>query len=1067
SVGTSQQAALLETLKQNLSVAEEKLQKDPRYKELKSLREQITSQTKWLQKSEDVMWNFVSEVLVTLLCLKQGMIHLVAAFCPSKPNLRTPEAAPPLPPDTLSISQQKTVQSALQFVVTLGLCPYLSSGVGIPLKRRSAFGAMVEGAVSRDLPPSGTHRLYVSCSVLLDVAQHPSLGNLVLTLHLGDIIAGLCQLGYSPKMTKAKLIKPQTDRLSEEERASCKQLLRDVLDRVYQPIVIRELLILQGGPKQKKEGVRSELLVQAPAWLRRLCGQLLSERLMKPKGVHAVVRAILEGAGAGAVGGRDAEAVAADWRKCDAVARILASCPQQSLSVEDYYVQVCPQVLDFLHIQDKLTARQFQRVATTTLLSMVREHPKLSAKHLLQPLLVPLSSCLETTELVKEDQHPGTVFVEESSLTRCIEDVYKVYVVGNAPHPVLLQSLQTVLCIVFSLYCFTKQNVSHLRWFPCQEILLWFLQKSEASAAIEALKHFAGLKVLIPTIHPLCQFKAGDEGGAIVCIRKTISEHDEDEILYQKVSSDQWRVECLADLLSFLQESDLPGDFFIYCLKVLNTVAVEEGDDCSVPPSCDSLLDLEHYQMEQVVRQEERLLILQLVAVMCEKLTNTVFKNVTQVIEFITVTLQRACTCLEHNIEGTVEAQTLSMGMGLMAAILGGAVQLKSEDYAAMKKLLPLLEQISTQHPEPVIQELASDLRVTIATHRAVATETVSRAASRVLGKKGPEGEVNSPACSKCGENVTKTDDATHRLNVEATSTRLVPGAGVDTEKTGLYSDRQTPSTDRNDGQGSRRDMDEGHFQEILVAAVDPEVPTRAAALRTIAHLIEQKNLQAVHCQDKILSVFLENLEHEDSFVYLSAIQGLALLSDVYPERILPRLLEKYGESMQGQSPETRMKVGEVLMRATRALGDMAPYFRDPLVHAFLRGARDADVSLRASSLSNLGELCQRLCFALGPLLHEVVSCLTAIIKTDREAEVRRAAVHVVTLLLRGLSEKATQVLGDVLRDLYRLLKFVVQVDHDDVAVLHAQLALEELDEVMRRLLFPEQKLEKKIVVLP
>lgn len=33
----------------------------------------------------------------------------------------------------------------------------------------------------------------------------------------------------------------------------------------------------------------------APAWLRRLCGQLLSERLMQPNGVHAVVRAILEG----------------------------------------------------------------------------------------------------------------------------------------------------------------------------------------------------------------------------------------------------------------------------------------------------------------------------------------------------------------------------------------------------------------------------------------------------------------------------------------------------------------------------------------------------------------------------------------------------------------------------------------------------------------------------------------------------------------------------------------------------------------------------------------------------
>lgn len=59
------------------------------------------------------------------------------------------------------------------------------------------------------------------------------------------------------------------------------------------------------------------------------------------------------------------------------------------------------------------------------------------------------------------------------------------------------------------------------------------------------------------------------------------------------------------------------------------------------------------------------------------------------------------------------------------------------------------------------------------------------------------------------------------------------------------------------------------------------------------------------------------------------------------------------------------------------------------------------------------------------------------------------------------------QVLGDVLLELYRTLKWVVRSDSDEVAVLHAQLALEELDDVMRKFIFPQQKFEKKIVVLP
>lgn len=54
------------------------------------------------------------------------------------------------------------------------------------------------------------------------------------------------------------------------------------------------------------------------------------------------------------------------------------------------------QVLGLLHIQDKLTALQFQRVATTTLLTMAKEHPQLAEKYLLQPLLAPLLRCSET-----------------------------------------------------------------------------------------------------------------------------------------------------------------------------------------------------------------------------------------------------------------------------------------------------------------------------------------------------------------------------------------------------------------------------------------------------------------------------------------------------------------------------------------------------------------------------------------------------------------------------------------------------------------------------------------------
>ncbi|XP_010849265.1 PREDICTED: transport and Golgi organization protein 6 homolog isoform X3 [Bison bison bison] len=934
---------LLATLKSNLSALEHKFLKDPHWKILKLLRDEIANEAEWPQDSMDVTWRFTSQTLLLLLCLKETMLRLAADFNPGKPNPKTPETAPALSPDTLSVSQQKTVQSVLQFVVTLGVCPYLAPGVGVPLRFRTEFGAVVQDVVCLSAAPSATRRLYTSCSVLLSVAQHASLGSLVFCRHFGDIAAGLCQLGFCP--SKRSPLSPEEEVLTEEERALSKKALRDILDQVYQPLAVRELLILQGGPPQSCSEGKMQDRCRAPAWLRRLCGQLLSERLMRPSGVQAVVRGILEGAG----------------------------------------------------------------------------------------------------EILESDMVPGTILVTEEQLGRCIEDIYKVYVVGNEPLSVLVDSLLPVLGVLFSLYCFTKQSVSHLRSL-CQEILLWILGRLERKKAIASLKGFAGLDKSVPALHSLCHFRAATQGGIMITIKEAFC--DEDEALYQKVSSEQCRVEHLGGLLSHCQECGLAGDFFIFCLKELTHVAVEDETELKMKSfSNKSLLELEQHQTLLVEGQERKLLVLQLVALLCERMSEQIFTNITQVVDFVAATLQRACASLAHQAESTVESQTLSMSMGLVAVMLGGAVQLKSSDFAVLKQLLPLLEKVSSTYPDPVIQELAADLRITISTHGAFSTEAVSVAAQSTLNKKDPEGKREEQQQTS----YERYSDVSH--------------GHLEPQQSHVASQEvREPSTTAKQKSES---VTTEELQEALLSAYDPQIPTRAAALRTLSRWIEQREAKVLNMQEKLLKIFLENLEHEDTFVYLSAIQGVALLSDVYPEKILPGLLAQYDSSKDRHTPETRMKVGEILMRIVRALGDMVSKYREPLIHTFLRGARDPDSAHRASSLSNLGELCQRLDFMLGSVVHEVTACLIAVVKTDHEVQVRRAAIHVIVLLLRGLSQKATEVLRDVLKDLYHLLKHVVCLEPDDVARLHAQLALEELDGIMRNFLFPPQKLEKKITVLP
>ncbi|XP_070686912.1 transport and Golgi organization protein 6 homolog [Pempheris klunzingeri] len=1062
---SSHQQALLEVLRANRALLLEQLQSRTSFEEVRRLRGEVMAGADWFSSDPvDATWGFVQECLLLLLTLARHLSAELELFrqTPAPPAAKlTPEMAPALPPDVLSVTQQKTLETALQFVVSLGLCPYLGPGVGIPLGRRSAFGAVVENTVCGRPGPAVGRRLFITIHVLLQMAELSSLATVLFTRHLGDVMAALCQLGYQPQRSGTE----EQKGISVEERHTCKEALKSLVGKVYQPMVIKELLILQGGPKQcgpmrSSSGSSSRA---APAWLRRLCGQLLSERLIQLNGVQAVVRAILGG-------GTGDES---DWRKCDSVARILVTCPQQSSSADSYYRQVCPQILDLLHFKDKLTARQFQCVATRAVLTMVKEKPSFAQQCLLTPLLAPLHRCTTATNEVHSQ-----IAVEEWELTCCVEDVYKIWVVGNSTSAPLLKALQQVLPVIFTLFCFTKQNVCNLR-APCQEILLWYLSHTETFAALSALRQLSGLQGQKNKVAADFHFTPGSDGGARLCSRESCS--GEDDALYEKLSDEQWELECLMQLLAELKESDLPGDFFLDLLQELTSWAVaedeEQKDEQEVDVSAMTLLEAEQQRLSRAASQGQRLALLQVLAVMVESLQHTVLlRKTTQIVDYMVSLLQRTCVGLDMatgpSLGNPVESQALSMGMGLVAILLSGP-QLSAADYASMSRLLPPLETLSQMHSDVVIQELASNLRAVIATHGAYQPEhfTATAQPSRNPETTGKNNSVScrekqkmhteannlqsSPPSSTLDSNSPSNTQIRHPASSVGSAAGISPKGGGRTSGTSDSCPLTKPISD------------------WLLEACDPDVPNRAFALRVLTQLVHQGSPEAVQAQEKVLMLFLENLEHEDSFVYLSAIQGLAILADSYAERILERLLKdfQYGPSLptsnKEHSLETRLKVGEVLMRASRAMGELAPHFGRPLVGVFLQGTRDPDQSVRASSLSNLGELCQRLDYALGPLAQELSSCLTALIKTEKEAEVRRAAVHVITLLLRGLCDKTTQVLSDVLLDLYRALKWVVHSDPDDVAVLHAQLALDELDDIMRKFIFPEQRLEKKIVVLP
>ncbi|XP_014210904.2 transport and Golgi organization protein 6 homolog, partial [Copidosoma floridanum] len=261
-------------------------------------------------------------------------------------------------------------------------------------------------------------------------------------------------------------------------------------------------------------------------------------------------------------------------------------------------------------------------------------------------------------------------------------------------------------------------------------------------------------------------------------------------------------------------------------------------------------------------------------------------------------------------------------------------------------------------------------------------------------------------------------------------------------------------------------------FDKALADLADPLLPVRAHGIICLTKLIENRHPEVKAKEDFLLCLFQKNLDHEDSFIYLAAVNGICALSSKFPDKVIEILIQEFiGLTQQTKNrdvaPETRAKLGEILVKTTRALGEMIPKYKSLLINGFLCGTRDPDPLVRASSLSCLGELCKMMGFRLGNLIIEILHCIGCIVKTDKDDSCRRAGVLVATLLLRGLGKDALVELGENLVTLYRSLKQLRDNDKDPVLQLHAQLALEEFDDIVQQFLFAKPKLEKTIFLLP
>lgn len=75
-----------------------------------------------------------------------------------------------------------------------------------------------------------------------------------------------------------------------------------------------------------------------------------------------------------------------------------------------------------------------------------------------------------------------------------------------------------------------------------------------------------------------------------------------------------------------------------------------------------------------------------------------------------------------------------------------------------------------------------------------------------------------------------------------------------------------------------------------------------------------------------------------------------------------------------------------------------------------MAGVRDTDHLVRASSLSNLADVCRLLRYNIGTIISEIVNCADYVLKFDHEIEPRRAAVLLLQMVIQGADSELLEV---------------------------------------------------------
>ncbi|CAG8496229.1 11991_t:CDS:2 [Diversispora eburnea] len=165
--------------------------------------------------------------------------------------------------------------------------------------------------------------------------------------------------------------------------------------------------------------------------------------------------------------------------------------------------------------------------------------------------------------------------------------------------------------------------------------------------------------------------------------------------------------------------------------------------------------------------------------------------------------------------------------------------------------------------------------------------------------------------------------------------------------------------------------------------------------------------------------------------------RGLSSLTDIHGKKIMEKLMKIYSDPIQNL--DNRLRIGEAILQTIQRCGDvLGKYILN----------KDQNKILRISALSIIGFACETSPLALTTWFRDIVDWILNILDIQKDVEIRRASIVLLISLIRGLSSHSQSIFlipKDLLERSWRTLKYVEEIDNDDLIKYHARVGIKNL----------------------